>query len=210
MNVPLSALYLITDRHQTKGRTIQYVISEALAGGVKFIQLREKDLCAKDFFLLAREVKKMTDAYGAQLLINERVDIAMAVKAYGVHLPADSFKPDEARAMLGQEAILGVSTHSLAEAVAAEKTGADFITFSPVYYTVSKAAYGDPQGIDRLKKICRTVDIPVYALGGINTNNVSEVINAGAFGISMISAIISADDIKKKVEQLLDETKNQV
>jgi len=210
VNSPFPAIYLITDRSRTRGRTIQDVIGKALAGGVRFIQLREKDLCAKDLFLLAKEIKELTDDYGAKLLINERVDIAMAVKASGVHLPADSFRPDEARALLGPKGIVGVSTHSLEEAAAAEKNGADFITFSPVYHTPSKAAYGKPQGVDRLKEICGITDIPVYALGGIDTDNAGEVMNAGASGVSMISAIIAADDVKKKAEKMLAATQNHV
>jgi len=206
---PLSSIYLITDRHRTNGKDILDVIGEALAGGVRLIQLREKNLSARELFSLASEAKKLTDTCGARLLINERLDIALAVNAAGVHLPAESFKPDKARAILGPDSVIGVSTHSLKEAAAAELGGADFITFGPVFYTPSKAAYGAPKGTERLKEVCSRTDIPVYALGGVTAELAGEVMQAGASGVSMISAIISADDIKKEVKRILLATGNR-
>ena len=199
----LSKLYLITDRHQTGGRELLQVIGEALEGGVRMVQLREKDLSGKALYALAMQVRKLTSSYGAKLLINDRIDIAMAVNADGVHLPSNSFTPKDARNLLGRERLIGVSSHSEEEAVRAEKEGADFISFSPVYYTASKAAYGKPQGIERLKAVCNKIDLPLFALGGIVAENISDVMSTGAYGVAMISALVAADDVKKSTEQLI-------
>ena len=199
----LSKLYLITDRHQTGGRELVQVIGEALEGGVRMVQLREKDLSGKALYALAMQVRKLTSSYGAKLLINDRIDIAMAVNADGVHLPSNSFTPKDARNLLGRERLIGVSSHSEEEAVRAEKEGADFISFSPVYYTASKAAYGKPQGIERLKAVCNKIDLPLFALGGIVAENISDVMSTGAYGVAMISALVAADDVKKSTEQLI-------
>lgn len=199
----LSKLYLITDRHQTGGRELVQVIGEALEGGVRMVQLREKDLSGKALYALGMQVRKLTSSYGAKLLINDRIDIAMAVNADGVHLPSNSFTPKDARNLLGRERLIGVSSHSEEEAVRAEKEGADFISFSPVYYTASKAAYGKPQGIERLKAVCNKIDLPLFALGGIVAENISDVMSTGAYGVAMISALVAADDVKKSTEQLI-------
>jgi len=170
----LPPLYLITDRHQTGGRSLLDVLRSALEGGVRMIQLREKNLSGRELFELATEIRELTEEYGARLLINDRVDIALAAGADGVHLPSNSFSPGEARRLLGDDAVIGFSAHSLDEALGAEADGADFVTFSPVYYTPSKAEYGEPQGLDRLEELCDQLVIPVYALGGIKENNISE------------------------------------
>ena len=198
----LPSLYLITDRHQTGGRELLQVIGEALEGGVSMVQLREKDLSGRALYNLALQVRELTSSYGAKLLINDRVDIAMAANADGVHLPSNSFSPGEARNLLGKGRLIAVSTHSAEEAVRAEEEDADFVTFSPIYYTPSKAAYGKPQGIERLKAVCNRINLPIFALGGIKAENISDVMSAGANGVAMVSALAAADDVKKSAEQL--------
>ncbi|MBE9504085.1 MAG: thiamine phosphate synthase [Proteobacteria bacterium] len=199
----LSLLYLITDRHQTGGRELLQVIGEALEGGVRLIQLREKDLSVRALYNLALQVRELTSSYDAKLLINDRLDVAMAVKADGVHLPSHSFTPGEARNLLGTGKLIGVSAHSAEDAARAEEEGADFITFSPIYDTPSKAAYGKPQGIERLKTVCNRVDLPIFALGGIKVGNISDVMSAGANGAAIISALMAADDVKKSAKKLM-------
>lgn len=203
----LPKLFLITDRTQTLGRPLLDVVKTAIEGGVRLIQLREKELSGRELFDLAKEMRELTDRYGAKLLINDRVDIALAVGADGVHLGRRSVSVQDARRAFETSSLIphpsvGVSTHSLEEALQAQSDGADFITFGPVYLTLSKAAYGEPLGIDKLREVTKAVGIPIYALGGVKKGNIGEVLKAGAYGVAMISAIMSANDVKKAVEEL--------
>ena len=199
----LPSLYLISDRSQTGNRPLLEALEFALEGGLRLIQLREKDLPARDLFELAGRVRQLTRRFGAKLLINDRVDIAIAVDADGVHLPASSFNPMEARKLIGSNKLIGLSAHSAQGAIIAEREGADFVTFSPVYYTPSKADYGEPQGLESLEEVCSKVSIPVYALGGIKRENVRDLMGRGASGVAMISAILGAKDIKAETKKLL-------
>ncbi len=203
MNKADFPLYLITDRHQSGGRSLLAVVEEALAGGVRAVQLREKDLFPRELLELARAMRELTGRYGAKLLINDRVDVVLAVGADGVHLGEASIPADEARRLLGPERLVGVSCHGLEGALAAEGLGADFITFGPVYPTPSKAAYGDPVGVSRLAEAARLLSIPVFALGGISRGNTAEVMAAGAAGVALISAIISAGNPNEEARVFL-------
>ncbi|MBI3399088.1 MAG: thiamine phosphate synthase [Deltaproteobacteria bacterium] len=205
-------LYLITDRHQTKGRPLPFIIEEALKGGIKAVQLREKDLHAKELFKLAVNIRKITKQYSAKLFINDRVDIAMAVEADGVHLGQSSFSPRDVKRVFAK-AIIGVSTHSLKEAKKAAEEGADFITLGPICHTPSKASYGEPLGVEIIKKIKVEVKIPVFAVGGIKKENIKDVMVAGADGAALISAIIGAEDVGKavmEIEKSVRESKNRL
>ncbi|AJE04235.1 thiamine phosphate synthase [Geobacter pickeringii] len=196
-------LYLITDRHQTAGRPLLDVVGEALAGGVRGVQLREKDLPPRELLELAHALRELTGRFGARLLVNDRVDIALAAKADGVHLGEASIPADAARRLLGPERLIGVSCHSLAGARGAEERGADFITFGPVFFTPSKASYGPPAGVAALAETVRAVTLPVFALGGITRDNVAEVVGAGAAGIALISAIGTAESPREAARNLL-------
>ncbi|MBN2645532.1 MAG: thiamine phosphate synthase [Desulfuromonadaceae bacterium] len=189
------SLYLISDRHQLPaGQSLEQVIEAALDGGVGAVQLREKDLPTDALYELACRLRRLTRAYGARLLINDRIDIALAAGADGVHLTEQSLPVAIARQLLGEQRLIGVSTHALQRASEVAEQGADFITFSPIYATPSKAAYGAPQGLDRLREVCDRVRVPVLALGGINAERAHEVRTAGAHGIALISAILCARD----------------
>jgi thiamine-phosphate pyrophosphorylase len=196
-------LYLITDRKGCAGRSLATVIEEALKGGARALQLREKDLPGRDLYEAALEMRELTLRYGAQLFINDRVDIALAVNADGVHLGEKSIPVPEARRLLGAAKLIGVSCHCREGAAAARDMGADFITYGPVFYTPSKAAYGPPVGLDSLAEVTRDVRIPVFAIGGINSNSAREAVSAGVRGIALISAILAADDPRKETETLL-------
>jgi thiamine-phosphate pyrophosphorylase len=196
-------LYLVTDRNQTGGRDLLRVLEQALDGGVKAIQLREKDLPGRDLFLLAEKTRRLCQAYRAALFINDRIDVALASEAEGVQLAAASIPVAPARALLGSQKLIGVSTHSLDEAKTAEQSGADFVLFGPVYFTASKAAYGTPQGLSALRTIVDNTSLPIYAIGGIGPENIEALRNTGVRGVALISAIISAPNPKEATEKIL-------
>ena len=200
---PKFDLYLVTDRKQTAGRDLFWVLEQALDGGVKGIQLREKDLGGGELFHLAERIKALCDAHHASLLINDRVDVAMAVDADGVHLGGASIPVRTARKLMGDNKLIGVSTHSLKEAEESEQAGADFLAFGPVYFTSSKAPYGEPQGLGPLKKVMEKISIPVYAIGGIKADNIGDVKATGVRGVSLISAIVSATYPRAASEKIL-------
>jgi thiamine-phosphate pyrophosphorylase len=201
---PEFIFYLVTDRSQTQGRDLLWVLEQALDAGVKAIQIREKDLDGKELFLLAEKARGLCARYGAVLLINDRIDVALAVDADGVQLARTSLPVGTARELLGAARLIGVSTHALEEAREAELAGADFVLFGPVYFTPSKAAYGAPQGIVALKKIVENLTLPVYAIGGIKQENVEAVMATGARGIALISAVLAAPDPKRAARTMLD------
>jgi thiamine-phosphate pyrophosphorylase len=196
-------LYLVTDRKQAGDRDLLWVLEQALDGGVKGIQLREKDLAGRELFVLAEKVKTLCDKYRASLFLNDRVDIALGVDAQGVQLGGASIPVNAARTLLGTNKLIGVSTHSVDEAEEAVQAGADFLLFGPVYFTPSKARYGDPQGLAALKEVVEKVSLPVYAVGGIKRGNIDEVRRIGLRGVALISAIMSASDPKAATQEIL-------
>lgn len=197
------SLYLITDRHQTSGQDLSAVVEAALAGGVRAVQLREKDLTPRELLVIARTMRELTGRYGAKLIINDRADIALAAGADGVHLGEASIPAAAARRILGPDRLIGVSCHNTEGALAAETSGADFITFGPVYPTPSKATYGPPVGVERLSETAELLRIPVFALGGIKRENTSEVMATGAAGVALISAIIAAGNPAEEARTFL-------
>ena len=197
-------LYLVTDRNQTGGRDLLWVLERALEGGVRAVQIREKDLGGRELFVLAEKTKRLCERYQANLFVNDRVDVALGVDAEGVHLGGDSMPVRAARELLGAEKLIGVSTHSINEASEAEREKADFILFGPVYFTASKAAYGEPQGLGRLKKVVEKISLPVYAIGGVKVGNIAEVKETGVRGIALISAVLSASDPRAATQRILE------
>ena len=197
-------LYLITDSKLFAAQCSMYfAIETALKAGVKFIQLREKHLPTRKLLDMGYWMSELTKEYGAKLFINDRVDIALAVGADGVHLGQDSIPAHAVRKIAGDKLLVGVSTHGIDEAIEAEKDGADFITLGPIYHTPSKLKYGSPIGINILREVKSKVSIPVLAIGGIKLDKVKEVIEAGADGLALISAILTAENIKETTEEFL-------
>jgi thiamine-phosphate pyrophosphorylase len=170
---------------------------------VKAVQLREKDLSSRDLYTTAYDLRKLTARYGARLFINDRVDIALAVDADGVHLGSASIPVHRARTILGSKKFIGVSCHNTVSAISVQDQEADFITFGPVFPTPSKAAYGEPFGVEKLSAVVRMLGIPVFALGGVNRKNARRVMAAGAHGIALISAVMAADDPREVTRSLL-------
>ena len=190
-------LYLVTDRRILGTRPLEDAVDEACRGGVRAVQLREKDLDAKSLYDLAVRLRRTTASRGAALLVNDRLDVAMAVGADGVHSPENGFPPPVARRVAGRHALIGVSAHSLERAREVEKEGADFITFGPVFETPSKMKYGPPQGLEMLRKVTGEVRIPVFAIGGITPERAGQCIGRGARGIAVVSAILASNDIAR-------------
>lgn len=203
-------LYLVTDRKISFGGQLEpndpvekyrgqrtrllLALEAALDGGVSAVQLREKDLSARELFELAMDLRKLTEKYKAMLFINDRVDVAIAADADGVHLPESGMRPEDVRDIAGDRLLIGASAHTVKSAVKVEEAGADFITFGPVFDTPSKRQYGAPVGIESLSESIKTVALPVFAIGGITPEKCPEVINAGAKGVALISGIIAHEN----------------
>jgi len=197
-------LYLITDRTRVvSGHTLVSAVEAALQGGLKAVQLREKDLSAAAQLPLARQLRDLTRRYGARLLVNDRVDLALAVGADGVHLGGHSLPVELVRQLVGPRLLIGVSTHNDTEIARAAADGADFVTFGPVYATPSKTMFGPPQGLRALAEACRCSALPVFALGGITPARVAEVRSAGAAGIALIAAILASPDPRAAAAELM-------
>ncbi|MCF8721964.1 thiamine phosphate synthase [Nitrospina gracilis] len=201
-------LLLITDLKDVPRDRHLDTVEAALKGGVRDLQLREKDLPLRDLFSLAVALRQLTSHYGARLYINDRVDVALMVQADGVHLPEAGLPAGEVKARYPQ-LLVGVSTHSLESAVQAQEDGADYITFSPIYDTPSKRQYGAPQGVDALKEVAGRVNLPVLALGGINLERIPEVMRAGAHGAALIRGIWNSTHIENASSKYIQAIKGE-
>ncbi len=197
-------LYLVTDRHQTKGRALVSLIEEALRAGVTAVQLREKDLATRPLMTIAGQIRDLAKSFGATFLLNDRIDLAKVIGASGVHLPAEGLPAAVARRLLGPNQLVGVSTHSVEEVLRAESDGADFVVLGPVYETPSKRAYGAPLGLSSVEEAARRARVPVFAIGGITASRARDVRRAGASGVAVVSAILGADDVTRATRALLD------
>ena len=200
----LPRLYLLTDRHQTVQRSLDSVLTQALGAGVRLLQIREKDLPTRDLCQLAQTLSPLFATHQAQWLINDRVDLVLALNASGVHLRTSSLPTGVVRQLLGPHRLIGVSTHSHQEVLAAERESADFAILGPVFDTPSKRMYGQPLGLKALERTCRTVQIPVFAIGGVTPDRVPELRKLGAYGVAVISSILQAPDVFDTTQRFLD------
>ena len=197
-------LLLVTDRHQTKGRPLVPLLQRVLTAAAPAIQLRERDLSARELVTLAREVQAVTVSRRSQLLINDRIDVALALEGVGVHLRSNSLPVSVARQLLGAQRLLGISVHAVEEGLSAQSQGADYIVLGPIYETPTKQMFGPPLGIHTLEKACRLVRIPIIGIGGVTAARAREMRRAGAFGVAVVTAVLSAADVESATRELLD------
>lgn len=202
-------LYAVTDRHWLGGKTLCEQVKEALDGGVTFLQLREKELCEEEFLAQALQIKELCREYGVPFVINDNADIALKAGADGIHVGQSDMNCHEVRARLGSGKIIGVSAHTVEEAVFAEQNGADYLGVGAMFNTDSKA---DARSVayETLKEICNAVSIPVIAIGGIGKNNVETLTGSGICGIAVISAVFAQADIKSAAAELKKLTQKMV
>lgn len=198
------SLCLVTNRSQVAG-SLEEAVETCLEAGLKAVQLREKDLEVRDLLSLAGRFRELTRRHGARLLVNDRADVALAVGADGVQRTATSLPVWALRSISPSGFMIGASIHSVAEARIAEPEGADFLVFGPVYDTASKRQYGPPQGLAALERVASAVRLPVFAVGGITPERVSEVMRAGASGVAVIGAILGAERPAVVVSKFLDQ-----
>ncbi|MBI5410316.1 MAG: thiamine phosphate synthase [Nitrospirae bacterium] len=194
-----NCLYLITDRNVAGLSHIQ-IARRAISAGIRIIQLREKQMSKKELFNEALAIRKLTFKHKALFIINDYIDMALAVDADGVHLGQEDMPLEEARRIMGKK-IIGISTHTLKQAVEAERAGADYIGFGPMFHTATKDA-GRPKGLRALKQIRRHIKIPIVAIGGITPENLLSVLGAGADAPAVMSAILRGD-IRKNTKKFL-------
>lgn len=199
------SLCLVTDRTRVRGRDFVAVVGECLAAGLSAVQVREKDLGAADLAALCRRLRPLTLAAEALLIVNDRVDVALAVGADAVQRTSTSLAVRDMIAVADKRLHIGASVHALQEAIDAESQGADWIVFGPVYDTPSKRAYGPAQGLARLEAVARAVGVPVIAIGGITPERVAAVRAAGAAGVAVISAILEADSPAGATSRFLEQ-----
>lgn len=190
-------LLLVTDRSLVRGRSLESVLQEAVDAGVPAIQLRERDLPTNELLSLAQRIHAMTKDRAVPLIINDLVDMAVALDLDGVHLRASSLPVSVARRIVGKHRLIGVSAHSVTEVQQAGDDGADYVILGPIFETPSKREFGEPLGLAVLAAACRHSSVPVFAIGGITRERIESVRGAGAFGVAMIGGILGREDVGK-------------
>jgi len=202
--------YLVTQEDLSAGRSTTEIVDAAIAGGIDIVQIREKHRSAAEQLAIARELRKPTADAGVALVVNDRVDVAVAAEADGVHLGDNDLPVAPARDQLGEDAIIGRSVSTVAAAVTAEENGADYLGVGAIYATSSKDVDADEQaiGLDTLTEIAEAVDIPIVGIGGITPDRAADVVEAGADGVAVISAITAADDPEDATRALAEAVRN--
>jgi thiamine-phosphate pyrophosphorylase len=202
-------LYAVTDRSWLNGRTLRSQVEEALDGGATFLQLREKNLDDAHFLEEARELQALCRERGVPFIVNDNVDVALAMGADGIHVGQHDMEAGDVRRLLGPDRILGVSAQTVEQALLAQERGADYLGVGAVFPTGSKDD-ADDVSFEELRAICEAVTIPVVAIGGISLSNVKKLAGSGICGIAVISAIFAQKDIRLAAEQLRKETEEML
>jgi len=197
------SLYVIIDRRMIKGKSSIRVTREAITGGATAIQLREKEMESRDLCHLASSLKKVAKKKKALFIVNDRIDIAQAADADGVHLGQEDLPIKIARKLLGRNKIIGVTVRNLSQALRAQKEGADYVSLGPIFSTRTKKNLPPPRGLKVIAQIKEKIKIPLIAIGGINRDNVAKVMRAGADGVAVASAVVGAKNVRKSTQELL-------
>lgn len=200
--MPDLSLYLVTDRGLSLGRSTVDIVRAALAGGVTCVQLREKHCATREFMAEARAVRELLAGTGVPLIINDRIDVALAVDADGVHLGQTDMLIADARRLTGPDMLIGISAECVEDAIRAQAEGADYVGISPVFATPTKTDTAPALGLEGVAAIRAAVSLPLVGIGGIGPDNAAEVIRAGCDGIAVVSAIVSAPDPKEAASRL--------
>ena len=195
-------VYAVTDRTWLNGQTLEEQVEKAIKGGATFLQLREKKLCYDDFLKQAIALKKITDKYNIPFVINDNVDIAIAVDADGVHVGQKDMEAGKVRQKLGQNKIIGVSVQTVEQAILAQKQGADYLGVGAVFSTSTKLDASEVS-FETLQKTCNAVSIPVVAIGGISQSNILQLKGSGIDGVAVVSAIFAQKDITQATKELV-------
>lgn len=202
MNKDSLKLYLVTDRDLSLGRSLEEVVCEAVAGGATIVQLREKEASTGEFIALGRKLMTVLKPLGVPLIINDRVDVALAVDADGVHIGQSDMSYEDARRLLGPDKIIGLSVENMEDILKANELDVDYVGISPVYGTPTKTDTAEPFGLEGLRKAVELSAHPTVAIGGMNASTIGDVIAAGADGVAVVSAICSAKNIKETTSKL--------
>ena len=209
MKIPFDlSLYLVTDRPLSGGRDMAWIVREAAAGGVTMVQLREKECATAEFVALARELKATLTPLGIPLIINDRIDVALAVDADGVHIGQSDMPYETARALLGKEKIIGLSVETMDEVLAANELDVDYVGISPVYATPTKTDTLTPFGLEGIEQVMQQSRHRCVAIGGMNRNTIGEVIARGVEGVAVVSAIVAAESPREASAELADIIRN--
>ena len=196
------SLYLVTDRALARGRPLADVVRAAVAGGVTCVQLREKEASAREFAAAARELLALLRPLGVPLIVNDRIDVALAAGADGVHVGQQDLSVADARRLGPPGWIVGVSAETVADAARAERDGANYVGASPIFATPTKADHAPPLGLAGLRALRAATKLPLVAIGGLHAGNARETIRAGADGLAVVSAIVAADDPRAAAAEL--------
>ncbi len=195
-------LYLVTDSQVIKNRSLIEVVRSAIKGGVTVVQYREKNLPTRLMLEEAKALKDLCIDFGVPFIVNDRIDLALAVDAEGVHLGQDDMPPEIARKILGSSKIIGLTVHNEKELIEAQKSPIDYVSFAPVFATSTKPDHQKPLGVERLKELAEKAKIPAVAIGGINESNIEEVAKAKIEGACVVSAILGSDNPEASARRL--------
>jgi len=199
----LYGLHIVTDAQLTPGRGHKEIAAAAVAAGAPVVQLRDKLLCDAAFYTEAVALRDITRRAGTLFIANDRVDIALAVEADGVHVGQTDMPASAVRRLIGADMIIGVSAGSLDEALAAAADGADYVGFGPIFSTATKDDAGRPTGLELLRQVKSAVRLPIVAIGGINEQNIRAVAEAGADAAAVVSAVVCAEDMQETIRRLM-------
>jgi len=202
------SLYLVTDRDLSKGRSLDHLVEEAVKGGVSMVQLREKNVSTIEFYNIACSLKSLLKVHNIPLIINDRLDIAIACDADGLHIGQSDMPYEVVRKILGKDKIIGLSVETIQQARDANSLDVDYIGLSPVFSTDTKTDINTPLELEGIKEIASFTKHKTVAIGGIKTSNTADIIRSGADGIAVVSAIISQDNPQKAAEELSNIIKN--